>query len=70
MTVKQRLIKLEAAFPVMPWLIVSVAVRPSLEQLAEIDSAQKSGRCVIVFIEQGDTLWTNRAYIKPPWEQE
>jgi hypothetical protein len=70
MSIKTRLKQLEAKTPRLPWLVLTVNDRPSHEQITQIDAAQKSGRCVIVHIEHGDSLWTNRAHIPPPWEQE
>jgi len=67
-SIKERLEALERASSALPWLVLEVIDRPTSDQQADIDKAIAQGRTLIVFVEEGNTMWMPGR--TPPWEQE
>lgn len=67
-TIEQRIFQLERASNAAPWLTMDVIDRPTNEQQAEINSAKKTRRMLIVFVAKGNTAWIPGSNIPAPWE--
>ena len=71
MSIKQRLTALERkAYPPHPWLILDINKRPTDEQQAEMDEAERTGRVAICFERSRDTAWIVGCGEPAPWEVE